>query len=52
MCYTHTNIESKRAVVEKLDGLDDNLVTVRPKTVESRAVLSLNRIASYNPLSG
>jgi hypothetical protein len=52
MRYTHTIIESKRAPVEKLDGFDDNLVTVRPKTPQSRAVLSLNRIASYNPLSG
>jgi hypothetical protein len=26
--YAHTNIESKRAAVEKLDGFGDNLVTV------------------------
>ena len=48
MRYAHTNIESKRAAVEKLDGFGDNLVTVSPKVRESRAVLSLNRVASYN----
>jgi integrase len=42
MRYAHTNIESKRAAVEKLDGFGDNLVTVR------RAILSLKRAASYN----
>jgi integrase len=48
MRYAHTNIESKRAAVEKLDGFGDNLVTVGPKMHQSRAVLSLNRVASYN----
>jgi integrase len=48
MRYAHTNIESKRAAVEKLDGFGDNLVTVRPKLHNSRAVLSLKRAASYN----
>jgi hypothetical protein len=48
MRYAHTNIESKRAAVEKLDGFGDNLVTVPPKTQQNRAVLSLKRVASYN----
>jgi hypothetical protein len=48
MRYAHTNIDSKRAAVEKLDGRSDNLVTVRPNMPQSRAVLSLNRSASYN----
>ena len=48
MRYAHTNFESKRAAVEKLDGFGDNLVTVRPKMHQTRAVLSLNRRASYN----
>ncbi|MGB8542740.1 MAG: tyrosine-type recombinase/integrase [Candidatus Acidiferrales bacterium] len=48
MRYAHTNIESKRAAVEKLDGLGDNLVTVQPNVHQPRAVLSLNRTASYN----
>jgi integrase len=48
MRYAHTNIESKRAAVEKLDGFGDNLVTVSPKVHQARAVLSLNRVASYN----
>ncbi len=52
MRYAHTNIESKRAAVEKLDGFGDNLVTVRPKVHQSRAVLSLNRVASYNVSRG
>jgi hypothetical protein len=48
MRYAHTNIESKRAAVEKLDSFGDNLVTVSPKVQQSRAVLSLNRTPSYN----
>jgi hypothetical protein len=44
----HTNFDSKRAAVEKLDGFGDNLVTVHSKMHQSRAVLSLNRRASYN----
>ena len=48
MRYAHTNIDSKRAAVEKLDGFGDNLVTVPGRVHQSRAVLSLNRAASYN----
>jgi integrase len=48
MRYAHTNIESKRAAVEKLDGFGDNLVTVRPNMPRPRAILSLKRVASYN----
>ncbi len=48
MRYAHTNIESKRAAVEKLDGFGDNLVTVPKKMHQNRAVLSLKRAASYN----
>ena len=48
MRYAHTNIENKRAAVEKLDGFGDNLVTVGPKLHNSRAALSLSRSASYN----
>ncbi|MGB7751847.1 MAG: site-specific integrase [Candidatus Acidiferrales bacterium] len=48
MRYAHTNIDSKRTAVEKLDGFGDNLVTVRPNMHQSRAVLSLNRTPSYN----
>jgi len=48
MRYAHTNFDSKRAAVEKLDGFGDNLVTVPAKLHQTRAVLSLNRTASYN----
>ncbi|MGH9745991.1 MAG: tyrosine-type recombinase/integrase [Candidatus Acidiferrales bacterium] len=48
MRYAHTNIESKRAAVEKLDSFGDNLVIVPAKRQQSNAVLSLNRVASYN----
>jgi integrase len=48
MRYAHTNFDSKRAAVEKLDGFGDNLVTVHSNMHQSRAVLSLNRRASYN----
>jgi integrase len=48
MRYAHTNIESKRAAVEKLDGFGDNLVTVQSNVHQPRAVLSLNRTTSYN----
>jgi integrase len=48
MRYAHTNIESKRAAVEKLDGFGDNLVTVQPNMHQPRAVLSLNQTTSYN----
>jgi integrase len=52
MRYAHTNIESKRAAVEKLDSFGDNLVTVGPKLHQSRAALSLNRPVSYNVSGG
>jgi integrase len=48
MRYAHTNIESKRAAVEKLHGFGDNLVTASSAMHQTRAVLSLNRSASYN----
>jgi integrase len=48
MRYAHTNIESKRAAVEKLGAFGDNLVTVPPRKHDSRSVLSLKRVASYN----
>ncbi len=48
MRYTHTNLDSKRAAVEKLDSFGDNLVTVRPKMQQPRHGLSLKRFASYN----
>jgi integrase len=48
MRYAHTNIESKRAAVEKLDGFGDNLVTDQSDVHQPRAVLSLNRTTSYN----
>ena len=36
MRYAHTNFDSKRSAVEKLDGFGDNLVTVRTKMQQSR----------------
>jgi integrase len=42
MRYAHTNFDSKRAAVEKLDGFGDNLVTVRPKTRQRGNGLSPN----------
>jgi len=48
MRYAHTNFESKRAAVEKLDGFGDNLVTVPKKLHKNGAVLSLTGRASYN----
>ena len=48
MRYAHTNFDSKRAAVEKLDGFGDNLVTVPRKLHKNGAVLSLNRAGSYN----
>jgi integrase len=48
MRYAHTNIESKRAAVEKLSAFGDNLVTVQPRKHNSRSVLSLKQVASYN----
>jgi integrase len=52
MRYTHTNLDSKRAAVAKLEGFGDNLVTVRPKMQQSKGGLSPNSkispITSYN----
>jgi integrase len=42
MRYAHTNLDSKRAAVEKLNGFGDNLVTVRPKMQQRGARLSQN----------
>jgi integrase len=52
MRCAHTNIESKRAAVAKLDGFGDNLVTVPSRMHQSRAILSLNCSASYNVSRG
>ena len=48
MRYTHTNLENKRAAVEKLGRFGDNLVTVRPVLQQGKSRLSLNRRVSYN----
>ena len=48
MRYAHTNFDSKRAAVEKLDGFGDNLVTVPKRMHHNRAKLSLIGAASYN----
>ncbi len=48
MRYAHTNLDSKRGAVEKLEGFGDNLVTVPSRLHQTRAALSLNRRASYN----
>ena len=48
MRYAHTNIDAKRAAIEKLGSFSDNLVTVRPLLHHSRAVLSLSPAVSYN----
>jgi len=40
MRYTHTNLDSKRAAVAKLESRGDNLVTVGPKTVQLKPKLS------------
>jgi hypothetical protein len=42
MRYTHTNLDSKRAAVEKLAALGDNLVTVRTKMQHWKSNLSPN----------
>lgn len=52
MRYTHTNLESKRAAVEKLGGFGDNLVTVRTKMQQSKLGLSLKKVLSYNVSKG
>jgi len=41
MRYAHTNLDSKRAAVEKLDGFGDNLVRVPKRVHQNRAKLSL-----------
>lgn len=46
MRYAHTNFDSKRAAVAKLDGFGDSLVTVPARLHKNGAVLSLNRTAS------
>jgi len=51
MRYAHTNFDSKRAAVEKLDGFGDNLVTVPTKLHQNSAVLSLNPAVRYNAAS-
>jgi integrase len=51
MRYAHTNFDSKRAAVERLDGFGDNLVTVPAIVHQSRAALSLNRTLRYNVAS-
>ena len=40
MRHTHTNLESKKAAVAKLEGFGDNLVTVRTKMQQSTLKLS------------
>jgi integrase len=40
MRYTHTNLDSKRAAVSKLEGFGDNLVTVCTKMQQSKPKLS------------
>jgi hypothetical protein len=49
MRYTHTNLESKRAAVEKLlhHGCDKS-VTVCTTVQQSKSALSQNRVLSYN----
>jgi integrase len=46
MRYTHTNLENKRAAVEKLGGRSYNLATVRPKMQQRKPGLSLNTSVS------
>jgi len=52
MRYTHTNLDSKKAAVAKLESFGDNLVTVCTKTQQSPSRLSpkapLSAGASYN----
>jgi len=40
MRYLHTNLDSKRAAVEKLAGYSDNLVTVRTRLVQLNSKMS------------
>jgi integrase len=46
MRYTHTNLENKRAAVEKLGCRSYNLATVRTKMQQPRGRLSLNTAVS------
>jgi hypothetical protein len=51
MRYTHTNLDSKKAAVVKLEGFGDDLVPVCTKMQQSTPKLSLNTplkaVASY-----
>jgi len=51
MRYTHTNLDSKKAAVEKLESFSDKLVTVCTKMQQSTTKLSpkspLSAVASY-----
>jgi integrase len=51
MRYTHTNLDSKKAAVAKLESFGDNLVTVRTKMQQPTPKLSpnvpLRAVASY-----
>ena len=48
MRYTHTNLDSKRAAVEKLTSQCDKSVTVCTKMQQPKSGLSQNRVLSYN----
>ena len=48
MRYTHTNLDSKRTAVAKLETHSDNLVTVCTKMQQGRPKLSPNAPVSYN----
>ena len=48
MRYTHTNLDSKRTAVAKLESYSDNLVTVCTKMQQGRAKLSPKAAVSYN----
>jgi site-specific recombinase XerD len=47
MRYTHTNLDSKRAAVAKLESRSDNLVTVCTKRQQGKVKLSLNAKLSH-----
>lgn len=46
MRYTHTNLDSKRTAVAKLEGFGDNLVTVPQKLNQNQGRLSPNAVLS------
>jgi hypothetical protein len=52
MRYKHTNLDSKKAAVAKLEGFGDNLVTVCTKMQQSRSKVSpiapLSAAVGYN----